>query len=198
MPIFHHTHNCDLSLHSSWHLELAYFSSSNVQLKIRPHLHFSSSLYTDKRQIYVLSHLQENKIWENKVRDTVNLDLHVAPIVHNFSFDVIFFFSICIQPTLVISTSGIPTLRICWRICNVPNSVPTHSIYDFAYKSNICNSTFCLSRHVFRSQTMFSRLNLIVCLENHWIHNASCENRNPCVFAGQNWHQLIFPGEHCN
>ena len=25
------------------------------------------------------------------------------------------------------------------------------------------------------------------------IHNASCENGAPCVFAGQVWHQLIFP-----
>jgi len=41
---------------------------------------------------------------------------------------------------------------------------------------------------------MFSRLNLIVCLDNHCIHNASCENDDPCVFAGQIWHQLILPG----
>jgi len=25
------------------------------------------------------------------------------------------------------------------------------------------------------------------------IHNASCENRTPCVFPNQVWHQLIFP-----
>jgi len=63
------------------------------------------------------------------------------------------------------------------------------SLYNFEYKS-----TFRLSRHVFRSQTMFSHLNLIVCPDNHCIHNASCENCDPCVFAGQIWHQLIFPG----
>ena len=26
------------------------------------------------------------------------------------------------------------------------------------------------------------------------IHNANCENRTPCVFPGQVWHKLIFPG----
>ena len=26
------------------------------------------------------------------------------------------------------------------------------------------------------------------------IHNATCENRAPCVLPGQFWHQLIFPG----
>ena len=40
---------------------------------------------------------------------------------------------------------------------------------------------------------MFSRLNLIVCIDNHCIPNASCESRDPCVFPGQIWHQLIFP-----
>jgi len=25
------------------------------------------------------------------------------------------------------------------------------------------------------------------------IHNASCENRTPCVFPSQVWHQLISP-----
>ena len=29
---------------------------------------------------------------------------------------------------------------------------------------------------------MFSDRNLIVCLDNHHLHNASCENRAPCVF----------------
>ena len=78
--------------------------------------------------------------------------------------------------------------RVSRRICKVLNSVPIHSIYNFAYKL-----TFRLSQHVFRSQTMFSRLNLIVCFDNHCIHNASCKNRDPCVFAGQIWHQLIYP-----
>jgi len=78
-------------------------------------------------------------------------------------------------------TSGISTLRICRRICKVPNS-------------EMCKSTFRLSQPVFRSQTMFSHLNLIVCLNNLCLHNASCENRDPCVFAGQIWHKLIFPG----
>ena len=41
---------------------------------------------------------------------------------------------------------------------------------------------------------MFSCLDLIVCLDNHCIHNASCENRGPCVFPGQIWQQLTFPG----
>ena len=83
---------------------------------------------------------------------------------------------IVLQSTLVISTSGISTLRICRRICKVPNSVPIHCIYNFADKS-----TFRLPRHVFRSQTMFS-INLIVCLDNHCIHNASCENCDRSVY----------------
>jgi len=30
--------------------------------------------------------------------------------------------------------------------------------------------------------------------ENHrGIHNASCENRTPCVFPSLVWHQFIFP-----
>jgi len=41
---------------------------------------------------------------------------------------------------------------------------------------------------------MYSRHNLMVCLDNHCIHNASCENRDPCVFPGQIGHQLICPG----
>jgi len=45
---------------------------------------------------------------------------------------------------------------------------------------------------------MFSRLNLIVYLNNHCIHNASCENRDPCIFPGQIWHQLTFPGGGVN
>jgi len=28
--------------------------------------------------------------------------------------------------------------------------------------------------------------------EDRGIHNASCENRTPCVFPSQVWHQLIF------
>jgi len=47
-----------------------------------------------------------------------------------------------LQSTLVISTLGISTLRICRRICNVPNSVPIHSIYIYPYKS-----TFVVCRH---------------------------------------------------
>jgi len=57
-----------------------------------------------------------------------------------------------------------------------------------------CKATFRLPQHVFRSQTMFSRLNLIVYLDNYSIHNASCENRDPCVFPGQICHQLTFLG----
>ena len=30
--------------------------------------------------------------------------------------------------------------------------------------------------------------------DNLGIHNASCEIRTPCLFLGQVWHQLIFPG----
>jgi len=33
---------------------------------------------------------------------------------------------------------------------------------------------------------MFSRLDLVVYLDNHCIHDASCENHNPCVFLGIN------------
>jgi len=41
---------------------------------------------------------------------------------------------------------------------------------------------------------MISHLNSIVYLNNHCIHNASCENCYPCVFPGQIWHQSTFPG----
>ena len=101
---------------------------------------------------------------------------------------------IYIESTFVISTSCISTLRTCQRICKVPNSVPIHSIYIYSVKVDICKSKFGVPLHVFRSQAMFSRLNLIVCLNNHCIHNPSCENRNPCVFPGQIWHQSTFPG----
>jgi len=30
--------------------------------------------------------------------------------------------------------------------------------------------------------------------DNRGIHNASCDICTPCVFPGQVWHQLIFPG----
>jgi len=91
-----------------------------------------------------------------------------------------------IQSTLVISPSVSQHSRYVDEY-EVRNSVPIHCIYIFAYK-------FRLSQHVFRSQTMFSRLDLMVCLDNHCIHIASCENCGPCVFPGQIWHQLIFPG----
>jgi len=29
--------------------------------------------------------------------------------------------------------------------------------------------------------------------DDRGIHNASCENRTPCVFSSQVWHQLISP-----
>ena len=99
---------------------------------------------------------------------------------------------IWIQLTLVISTSGISTLRICQRICKVPNSVPIHCIYNFAY--TFVSRHFAYLYMFFRSQTVFSRLSLIVCLDNHCIHNANCENCTPCVFPGQIRHQLIFHG----
>ena len=71
-----------------------------------------------------------------------------------------------LQSTLIISTSDMSTLRICRRICNVPNSIPIHSIYIYSVYVNICKSTLRLPWHFFRSQTMFSRLNLIVYLDN--------------------------------
>ena len=87
-----------------------------------------------------------------------------------------------IQSTFVMSTlrisrhSGYVDVFVKSRILSL------YILYTFIpYKS-----TFHLSRHVFRSQTMFSHL--IVCLDNHCIHNASCENRDPCVFAGQILH----------
>ena len=42
-----------------------------------------------------------------------------------------------VQLTLVILTSGNSTLRICQRICKVPNWIPIHCIYNFAYFSNL-------------------------------------------------------------
>ena len=30
-------------------------------------------------------------------------------------------------------------------------------------------------------------------VSRRWRYNASCENRTPCVFPSQVWHQLIFP-----
>jgi len=30
-------------------------------------------------------------------------------------------------------------------------------------------------------------------VDDRGIHNASSENRTPCVFPSQVWHQLIFP-----
>jgi len=57
---------------------------------------------------------------------------------------------------------------------------------DIGYLNTPDMSTYCpefcpYTLHI----QMFSRLNLIVCLDNHCIHNASCENREPCVFPGQ-------------
>jgi len=67
---------------------------------------------------------------------------------------------------------------------NTTNFVPIHCtcIYNFAYTFR---RHFTYRDMFFRSQLVFSCLNLIVCLDNHCIHNASCENRAPCVFPGQ-------------
>jgi len=87
------------------------------------------------------------------------------------------------------------------------HSLSRHSVYvDLFVKSRILSlyilytfilykSRFRLPQHVYRSQTMFSSLNLIVCLDIHCLHNASCENRDPCVFPGQIWNQLTSWGD---
>ena len=67
--------------------------------------------------------------------------------------------SILIQLTL-----GISTLPICRRIRKVQNSVPIHytRIYNFAYKSTFVSRHFAYLNMFFRSQTVFSLLNLKV------------------------------------
>ena len=55
------------------------------------------------------------------------------------------------------------------------------------------NADSIITRSPRGSQIFFQYKCVKLSADDRGIHNASCENRTPCVFPSQVWHQLIFP-----
>ena len=61
------------------------------------------------------------------------------------------------------------------------------------YNAVLYNADSIITRSPHGSQIFFQYKCVKISADDSGIHNASCENRTPCVFPSQVWHQLISP-----